>query len=175
MNRKRTTSRRRCVESISTNTETIADRLGDIRHRPENVPLHHICNISETALQHWTTSSRYYVTMNSDRRGLKRSKERLIVTPLVSASGEKLIVQIIGESKKSTALRGIGTYKVVYHHQSKAWQEGSSMLCLLHRITREAKRCRQMFFLLLDNCSSDVFSAKILAPNGSADSSFTFE
>ena len=163
VSRKGTTSRRRCGESSSTNTEAIADRLGDIRRRLENVPLHHIWNIDETALQHRTTSSRYYMTINSDGRGVKRSKERLTVTPLVSGSGEKLTVQIIGKSKTPRALRGIEinrTYNVVYDHQSKAWQDGSSMLRLLHRINREAKRRRQMFFVLLDNCSSHVFCSQ---------------
>ena len=103
--------------------------------------------------------------MDSHGRGVKRSKERLTVTPLVSASGKKLTVQIIGKSKTPRALRGIDinrTYNVVYDYQSKTWQDGSSMLRLLHRINREAKRCRQMFFVLLDNFSSHVLQPKFL-------------
>ena len=59
------------------------------------------------------------------------------MTTIVSASGEKLIPQVIGKSKRPCVLRGIDIdkkYQVKYDLQSKAWQDGSSMLQLFHQI-----------------------------------------
>ena len=94
----------------------------------EDVPIQNIWNLDETALQHMTTSLHSYVTINSDGRGVKRSKECITVTLIVSASGEKLIPQVIGKSKQPCVLRVIDTdkkYQVKYDFQSKAWQDGS--------------------------------------------------
>ena len=71
--------------------------------------------------------------INNDRCGVKRSKERITVTRTVSTSGEKLIPQVIGKSKQPHILKGIdidNKYQVKYDFQSKAWQDGSSMLQL---------------------------------------------
>lgn len=178
LTRKGTTSMRRCGEHSSVDPQPIEKRLADIQQRLENVPLEDIWNIDEFALQHRTTSSRSYVTINNDGRGVKRCKDRITVTPIVSAAGEKLIVQVIGKWKQPRALKNIdinSTYNVVYDHQVKAWQDGSSMLRLFHRIKREARRRHRRFYILLDNCSSHVFAARMLDPTGSVLTSFTFE
>ena len=172
-----TTSRRRCGEHSSVDASQIEYRLQEIRKILADVPLENIWNVDETALQYRTTSSRSYVTCNSDGRGVKRSKERITVTPIVSAAGEKLVVQVIGKSKSPLALKNINineTYNVDYNHQSNAWQDGPSMLRLLHRINREARRRRSTFYVLLDNCSSHVYAAKLLDSNGSQDTYFRF-
>ena len=46
------------------------------------------------------TSLHSHVTTNSDGCGIKCSKEHIMVTPIVSASGEKLIPREIGKSKQ---------------------------------------------------------------------------
>ena len=105
------------------NLISIEQCLTEIRKLLEDVPIQNIWNLDETALQHRTTSSRSYVTINSDGRGVKRSKERITVTLIVSASGEKLIPQVIGKSKQPCVLRGIDIgkkYQVKYDFQSKA-------------------------------------------------------
>ena len=99
------------------------------------------------------------------------------MTPIVSAAGEKLVVQVMGKSKSPLALKNINineTYNVDYNHQSNAWQDGQSMLRLLHRINREARRRRSTFYVLLENCSSHVYAAKLLDSNGSQDTYFRF-
>ena len=93
------TSRRRCGEHSSVDANKIEDRLQEIRSMLADVPMENIWNLDETALQYRTTSSRSYVTCNSDGRGVKRSKERITVTPIVNAAVEKMIVQVIGKSK----------------------------------------------------------------------------
>jgi DDE superfamily endonuclease len=141
----------------------------------EVVPIQNVWNLDETALQHKTTSSHSYVTINSDGRGVKCSKERITVTPIVSASGEKLIPQVIGKSKQPCVLRGIDIdkkYQVKYDFQSKAWQDGSSMLQLFCQIAGVAQSCKSKFYLLLDNCSLHVWAAKILHPEGSQETYF---
>ena len=92
----------------------------------QEVALGDIWNVDETALQYRTTSSRSYVAFNSDGRGVKRSKEHIPVTPVVSAAGEKLTLQVIGKSKSPPALKDNEINKifnVIYDHQSKVWQD----------------------------------------------------
>ena len=115
------------------------------------------------------------MTINSDGHGDQRSKDRITVTLIVSASGEKLIPQVIGKSKQPCVLRGIDIdkkYQVKYDFKSKAWQDGSSMLWLFHRIAGVAQSRKSKFYLLLDNCSSHVWAAKILHPEGSQETYF---
>ena len=142
-----TTSKCRCGEHSSANLISIEQCLTEIRKLLEDVPIQNIWNLDETALQHMPTSSRSYVTINSDGHGsVKCSKERITVTLIVSASGEKLIPQVIGKSKQPCVLRGIDIdkkYQVKYDFQSKAWQDGSSMLQLFHRIAGVAQSCNQ--------------------------------
>jgi hypothetical protein len=131
----------------------------------EDIPIQNIWNLDETALQCRMTSSHSYVTINSDGCGVKCSKERITVTLIISASGEKLIPQVIGKSKQPCVLRGIDIdkkYQVKYDFQSKAWQDGSSMLQLFHQIAGVAQSCKSKLYLLLDNCSSHVWAAEIL-------------
>ena len=176
-NRFGTTSVRRCGEHSSTDPETIEKRMVEIRNMLLNVPLSNIFNADESALQYRTTSSRSYVTVNSDKRGVKRSKERMTFTPIISASGEKLELQVIGKSKSPRAMKGINinkTFNVYYEHQSKAWQDGSSMLRLLHRFNKVMRQRRAKLFMLLDNCSSHVWAAKLLDPTGSQETSFAY-
>jgi hypothetical protein len=83
----------------------------------------------ETALQFRTKSSRSYVT------SVRQSKERKTVSPIVSAAGEKLLLQVIGKSKCPRALKGIDildVFNISYQNQSKAWQGGSTMMRFLH-------------------------------------------
>ena len=94
-NRVGTKSVRRCGEHSSTDPITIEKRMDVIRNMLVGIPLKTIFNMDESALQHRMTSSRSYVTVNSDKRGVKRSKERITFTPMVSAAGEKLELQVI--------------------------------------------------------------------------------
>jgi hypothetical protein len=56
----------------------------------EDVLIQNKWNLDETAtLQHRTTSLQSYVTINSDRCGVKCSKVSITVNPIVSASGVK--------------------------------------------------------------------------------------
>lgn len=144
-----------------------------------DVPLECIINIDESALQHRTTSSKSYCTVNSDDRGVKRSKERITVTLGVSASGEKFMTQVITKSARPRALKGIPdiskAFGIIYDHQAKAWQDTSSYMRLLHKYNKIAKDRHCIFYVLQDNCSSHVCASKILDPSGSTESFFRFE
>jgi DDE superfamily endonuclease len=99
----------------------------------------------------------------------------ITVKPIVSASGEKLIPQVIGKSKQPCVLRGIDIdkkYQVKYDFQSKEWQDGSSMLLLFHQVACVAQSCKYKFYFLLHNFSSHVWAAKILHPEGSQETYF---
>ena len=135
----------------------------------EDIPLQNIWNLDETALQHRTISSCSYVTINSDGHGVKCSKEHITVTPIVGATGEELILQVIRKSKQHCVLKGIDIDKkcqIKYDFQSKAWHDSSSMLRLFHRIAGVVQSHKATFYLLLDNCSSHVWAVKILPPEG---------
>ena len=115
--------------------------------------------------------------MNSDKRGVKRRKERITFTPVVSATGEKLELQVIGKSQFPRALKGIDIskkYGMVYDYQAKAWQNGSTMLRLFHRFDRVARNRKKTLYLLLDNCSSHVWAAKLVDQNGSQETCFKY-
>ena len=174
-----TSSRRRCGEHSSVNPAVVENRLQEIRDVLQDVLPENILNIDESVLKHRTTSSRSYCTANSDGRGVKRSKERITVTPIVSAAGEKFTVKIIGKSSRPRALKNVPNinmaFDVEYDFQSKAWQDTSSYMRLLHRINKTAKQRSCTFFILQDNCSSHIAAAKILDPTGSAQSVFKFE
>jgi DDE superfamily endonuclease len=144
-----------------------------------DVPLECIINIDELALQHCTTSSRSYCTVNLDGCGVKQSKEQITVTLGVSASGEKFTTQVMTKSACPCALKNIPdiskAFGIIYDHQAKAWQDTSSYMCLLHKYNRIAKNCCLIFYILQDNCSSHVCVAKILDPSGSPETLFLYQ
>ena len=84
-----TSTRKRSGEHNSINPMQVEKHLLEIHKTLIDVPLECIINIDELALQHCTTSSRSYCTVNSDGCGVKGSKEQITVTLGVSASGEK--------------------------------------------------------------------------------------
>ena len=123
LKQKGTTSKHRCGKLSSADLISIEQCLTEIRKLLEDIPLQNIWNLDETPIQHRTTSLHSYMTINSDGCGVKRSKEHISVTLIVSASGEKLIPQVIGKSKQPCVLRGIDIgkkYQVKYDFQSKA-------------------------------------------------------
>jgi len=173
-----TRSVRKCGEHSSIDQSAINSRLAEIRTLLVDVPLDSIWNLDVAGLQHRTTSSRSFVTVNHDGRGVKRSKERITITPIVSAACEKMDIQLIGKSKSPRALKNVdihATFGIDYMHQSKAWQDGSSSMKLLHRINRHAKSRKKVYRILLDNASVHLFAAKMLDPDGSSETCFKFE
>jgi hypothetical protein len=121
-----TRTRRRSDELNSVNQKSIEIHLRKILKLFEDVPLENIWNLDETALQFRITSSCSYVTITSDGRGVRGSKELITVTLIVSAAGEKLILQVIRKSKCPRALKGIDildVFNISYQNQSKAWQD----------------------------------------------------
>ena len=126
-----------------------------------------IWNLDETALLYRTTCSRSFVTMNSDGRGVKRSKERITATPIVSAVGEKFNLQVIGKSKNPRALKGVNAFDrfgILYHYSKKAWQVYGSCKTLYQALNKLAKARKRKFVLLVDNCSSHIKAAILLDP-----------
>jgi hypothetical protein len=157
----------------------VEKRLHEIREMLIDVPLECIINIDESALQHRTTSSRSFCTVNTDGRGVKRSKERITVTLGVSASGEKFCTQVIAKSARPRALKNIPdiskAFGIIYDHQAKAWQDTSSYMRLLHTYNKIAKQRNSIFYILQDNCSSHVCAAKIFDPTGSQETLFKYQ
>jgi hypothetical protein len=151
-----TSSRKRCREHNSINPMQMEKRLHEICKALIDVPLECIINIDELALQHCTTSSRSYCTVNSDGHGVKWSKEQITVTLGVSASGDKFTTQVITKSACPRALNNIPgismAFGTIYDHQVKAWQDTSSYMCLLNKYNRIAKNRILIFYILQDNC-----------------------
>jgi len=177
MQRSGGSSRKKCGEHRSVDMASIEDRLQQIQLLLTGVPLNCIWNIDEMALQHRTTSSRSYVTINHDGRGTKRCKDRITVTLIVNAAGEMLPMQVISKAKCPRVLKGTNIdehFNIQYEGQKNAWQDGSTMLRLLHRINRAARTKTLNFYILLDNCSSHLYAAKILDPNGSQNECFRY-
>lgn len=170
-----TSSKRRCGEENSISVMEVEKCLQQIREMLCDVPLKCIINIDKLALQHRTTSSRTYFTVNSDDSVVKRNKERIIMTLGVSAPSEKFITK----SASPHALKGIldisKAFRIIYDHQAKAWQDTSSYMCLLHKYNKLAKNRNCIFYILQDNCFSHVCAFKILDPSGSTKSFFRFE
>ena len=115
------------------------------------------------------------MTINSDGCGIKHSKDCITVTPIVSMFGEKLIPQVIRKSKQPCVLKGIyidKKYQVKYDIQSMAWQDRLSMLQLFCQIAGVAQSHKSTMYLLLDNCSSHMWLAKSLHPEGLQETNF---
>lgn len=73
------------------------------------------------------TSSRSYVTINSDIGKFTRRKKIIIINPIVSAAEEELKLSVLGKSKIPTALKGMKanhTLGVHCDHKSIFWQSG---------------------------------------------------
>ena len=172
---KGTTSQCRCGKLLSADRISIEQCLTEIRKLLEDIPLQSIWNLDETAIQHRITSLHSYMTINSDGCGIKHSKDCTVVKPIVSTSGEKLIPQVIRKSKQPCVLKGIDIdkkYQVKYDIQSMAWQDRSSMLQLFCQIAGVAQSHKSTMYLLLDNCSSHMWLAKSLHPEGLQETNF---
>ena len=177
MQRTRGKSKTICGESKSVDMNAVEQKLAKIRKLLTDVRLDCIWNVDEMALQHRTTSARSYVTVNHDGRGTKRCKDRITVTPVVNAAGGTLPLQVIGKSKNPRVLKGVNidaTFNIQYESQKCAWQDGSTMIRLFHRIDRAARLQQKTFYILLDNCSSHLYAARMLDPNGSVDDGFKY-
>lgn len=135
-----------------------------------DVPLKCIINIDESALQYHTTSSRLYFTSNSNGRGVKQSKDRTTVKLGVTASSETFTIQVITKSAHPQALKHIlnisKAFEIIYD-QPKVWQDTSFYMRLLHKYNKIANNQNIVFYILQDNCSSQVCVSKILDPSGS--------
>lgn len=118
-----------------------------------DVPLECIINIDESALQHRTTSSRFYCIANSDDRGVKRSKDRITITLGVSTSCETFTIQVSTKSARPRALKALKhipdiskTFGIIYDHQPKVWQYTSSYMRLLHKYNKIVKNRNVVFY-----------------------------
>ena len=170
---------KRCGEHNSINPMQVEKCLHEVCKTLIDVPHECIINIDELALQHCTTSSRSYCTVNSDGHGVKQIKEQITVTLGVSASGEKFTTQVITKSACPGALKNIPdiskAFGIIYDHQANTWQNTSSYMHLLHKYNRIAKNHSLIFNVLQDNFSSHVCAAKILDPSGSPETFFSIK
>lgn len=159
----------KCGESGSVDPIAIEKSMISIRSILKDIPLGNIWNIDESALLFRTTSLRTYASINFDGRGVKQNPERVTITFIVNALGEKLNVQVIGKYKNPRCLKNIDPLKcfgIDYEAQSNGWQNRDTFIRLLIQINKFTIEQKQIFYILLDNCSSHIAAAKYLDPQG---------
>lgn len=147
-------------------------RLEIIREQLAHVPLNCIWNLDETEFRHRTTSLNPIAAVNME----PCSKERLVVTVMVSAAGEKWPIQVIGASTQ--LLKDVdckAEFGINYMAAQNARADATTTTLELQTMNQEAKERQQTWYVLLDHCPSHVAAATILDPTGSHTHGFKFE
>ncbi|CAI5737336.1 unnamed protein product [Hyaloperonospora brassicae] len=133
-----------------------------------------IWNLDEVALRHRTTSARLDSIVNMDARSL----ERISVAMALSASGEKLFLQVVGKDPLPDSLKDVNalmSYGVQYRDHCQAAHDAQAVLDFIHAMNQEAATRKQVWYLVLDSCTAHIAAAHALNPSGSFRNSFSFE
>ncbi|KAK1945637.1 Tigger transposable element-derived protein 4 [Phytophthora citrophthora] len=132
-----------------------------------------IWNLDELPLRHRTTSARLDTVINMDVRSL----ERISVAMAVSASGEKLHLQVVGKDPTPDSIKDVDTlttYGVQYRDHCRATHDAPTIADFIQAMNHEATARKQVWYLVLDSCTAHVAAAHSLNPSGSFRNGFSF-
>ncbi|XP_056442513.1 tigger transposable element-derived protein 6 [Gadus chalcogrammus] len=95
------------------------------------------------------------LTFKSDnKRGGKKSKERITAMFACSAAGEKKELFVIGKSQSPRCFKHVRTLPVRYAANANAWMTGALFMEWLKDWDRKLGQERKSILLLVDNCSA---------------------
>ncbi|KAE9011482.1 hypothetical protein PR003_g16699 [Phytophthora rubi] len=162
------------VASLMTDRMTNDQRVQKIRDLLLTVSASCIWNLDELALRHRTTSARLDSVVNMDVRSL----ERISVLMAVSATGEKLHLQVVGKDPNPESLKDVdtlSTYGIHYRDHCRASQDANTIADFIQAMNHEATVRKEVWYLVLDSCTAHVAAAHALNPSGSFRNGFSFD
>ncbi|KAG6611785.1 tigger transposable element-derived protein 6-like [Phytophthora cinnamomi] len=162
------------VAALMTDRMTYDQRIQKIRDLLLTVSASCIWNLDELALRHRTTSARLDSVVNMDVRSL----ERISVMMAVSATGEKLHLQVVGKDPNPDSLKDVdtlSTYGIHYRDHCRASQDASTIADFIQAMNHEATVRKEVWYLVLDSCTAHVAAAHALNPSGSFRNGFSFD
>ncbi|KAJ8556583.1 hypothetical protein ON010_g9382 [Phytophthora cinnamomi] len=162
------------VAALMTDRITYDQRIQKIRDLLLTVSASCIWNLDELALRHRTTSARLDSVVNMDVRSL----ERISVMMAVSATGEKLHLQVVGKDPNPDSLKDVdtlSTYGIHYRDHCRASQDASTIADFIQAMNHEATVRKEVWYLVLDSCTAHVAAAHALNPSGSFRNGFSFD
>uniref|UniRef100_A0AAV1TN19 HTH CENPB-type domain-containing protein n=1 Tax=Peronospora matthiolae TaxID=2874970 RepID=A0AAV1TN19_9STRA len=133
-----------------------------------------IWNLDEVVLRHRTTSARLDSIVNMDARSL----EHISVAMVLSASGEKLYLQVVGKDPLPDSLKDVDpltSYGAQYRDHCQAAHDAQAILDFIHAMNQEAVTRKQVWYLVLNSRTAHIAAAHALNPSGSFRNSFSFE
>ncbi|ETM44995.1 hypothetical protein, variant 4 [Phytophthora nicotianae] len=160
--------------SITPDRMTYDQRVQKIREMLMNVAPTCIWSLDELILRHRTTSARLDSVVNMDVRSL----ERISVAMAVSASGEKLHLQVVGKDPNPDSIKDVDTlttYGVQYRDHCRATHDAPTIADFIQAMNHEATARKQIWYLVLDSCTAHVAAAHSLNPSGSFRNGFSFD
>ncbi|ETP43069.1 hypothetical protein, variant 4 [Phytophthora nicotianae P10297] len=160
--------------SITPDRMTYDQRVQKIREMLMNVAPTCIWSLDELILRHRTTSARLDSVVNMDVRSL----ERISVAMAVSASGEKLHLQVVGKDPNPDSIKDVDTlttYGVQYRDHCRATHDAPTIADFTQAMNHEATARKQIWYLVLDSCTAHVAAAHSLNPSGSFRNGFSFD
>ncbi|KAG6968212.1 hypothetical protein JG688_00005918 [Phytophthora aleatoria] len=160
--------------SIAPDRMTYDQRVQKIREILMNVAPTCIWSLDELVLRHRTTSARLDSVVNMDVRSL----ERISVAMAVSASGEKLHLQVVGKDPNPESIKDVDTlttYGVQYRDNCRATHDATTIVDFIQAMNHEATARKQVWYLVLDSCTAHVAAAHSLNPSGSFRNGFSFD
>ncbi|KAF4042751.1 DDE superfamily endonuclease [Phytophthora infestans] len=160
--------------SITLDRMTPDQRVQKVREILMNVAPTCIWSLDELILRHRTTSARLDSVVNMDVRSL----ERISVAMAVSASGEKLHLQVVGKDPNPESIKDVdtlATYGVQYRDHCRAAHDAPTITDFIQAMNHEATARKQIWYLVLDSCTAHVAAAHSLNPSGSFRNGFSFD
>ncbi|KAI9912922.1 hypothetical protein PsorP6_005591 [Peronosclerospora sorghi] len=150
------------------------DRVQRVRELLLTVSPSCIWNLDEITLRHRSTSMKLDSIVNMDARSL----ERISIAVAMSATGEKLYLQVVGKDPRPESLHDIDpltSFGIQYRDNGRAAHDVHATSDFLHAMNHEAKMRKQVWYLVLDTCTAHVAAANALQSSGSIQTGFIFE
>ncbi|KAI9913490.1 hypothetical protein PsorP6_006501 [Peronosclerospora sorghi] len=133
-----------------------------------------LTNLDEITMRHRSTS----MILDSILNMVARSLERISIAVAMSATGEKLYLQVVGKDPRPESLRGIDpltSFRIQYRDNGRAAHDVHAISDFIHAMNHEAKMRKQVWYLVLDTCTAHVATANALQSSGSIQTGFIFE
>ena len=152
-----------CGESADVDTvDTVKswkERLGSIISGYE---MQDIWNLDETGLIYRALPDRSLFAKSKKCKGSKKSKERLTVALMTSATGEKKKPIVIGKYANPRCLKNVHREDLPcqYYSQKNAWMTSDILHKILSQFNRECKAKKRSMLLFLDSAGCHPYDLK---------------
>eukprot|EP00794_Sanderia_malayensis_P014665 gene14665-16191_t len=151
-----------CGESADVAVDTVKswkERLGSIISGYE---MQDIWNLDETGLIYRALPDKSLFAKSKKCKGGKKSKERLTVALMTSATGEKKKPIVIGKYANPRCLKNVHREDLPcqYYSQKNAWMTSDILHKILSQFNRECKAKKRSILLFLDSAGCHPYDLK---------------